>query len=271
MDKKKSFLAKEKRWNRMNKLQKYNLAVGTIHLVAAIVLIILTKVSTPQTLTIHTTYADDGYTPQMKNLVDVPIGYFSAIFLMLAAVNHIYVATYGQEDYNLGISQGKNTFRWMEYGLSASLMHVMIAMLCGVCDVHLLLGIFGLTMTTMTFGYLQERTHDPELRPFWLGCVPHVFNWAIIASYFFHGVAEYKPPMFVWSIIFFIFSLDATFAVNQYLQQKKLWKWQEYEYGELWFIGLSLVSKQLLAWVNYGGTLRLKDSGLSADRAGRIR
>lgn len=240
----------------MDKLQKYNLGVGVIHLVAAIVIAILT--ATQHSITLHTTYADKEYDPHINSLVNVPIGYFSAMFLLLAAVNHIYVATLGHPGYMEGLKEHRNTYRWMEYGLSASLMHVMIAMLCGVCDVHLLVAIFGLTMTTMTFGYMQERTHDPDLKPFWLGCVPHVFNWAIIASYFFHGVAESKPPVFVWTIIFFIFSLDASFAINQYLQQKEIGKWSDYEYGEVGFIVLSLVSKQLLAWVNYGGTTRLK-------------
>ncbi len=242
----------------MDKLQKYNLGIGIIHLVAALALIILTSIQPKHTITVNTTYSNKYYEPQSKPLVDVPIGYFSAIFLMLAAVNHIYVATYGHPSYMAGLKEHRNTYRWLEYGLSASLMHVMIAMLCGICDVHTLLAIFGLTMTTMTFGYLQERTSNPDLKPFWLGCIPHVFNWAIIASYFFHGVATSKPPMFVWTIIFFIFSLDASFAVNQYLQQNKIGKWVDYEYGEVGFIILSLVSKQLLAWVNYGGTLRLE-------------
>jgi hypothetical protein len=256
-----------RRKKEMDRLQKYNLAIGIIHFVASVVLIVLTSIQPKRTITINTTYSNDSYQPQNKALIDVPIGYFSAVFLMLAAVNHIYVATYGHPDYVAGLKQGKNTYRWLEYGLSASLMHVMIAMLCGVCDIHTLIAIFGLTMTTMTFGYLQERANpfpnptsgkNIDLTPFWLGCVPHIFNWAIIASYFFHGVAVSKPPMFVWTIIFFIFSLDATFAVNQYLQQMKIGKWVDYEYGEVGFILLSLVAKQLLAWVNYGGTLRLE-------------
>ena len=64
----------------------------------------------------------------------------------------------------------------------------------------------------------RQQGH-PELKslfPFWMGFIPHVANWGIICSYFFYGVSNGSPPAFVWAIIFILFFLDITFAVNQY-------------------------------------------------------
>ena len=45
-----------------------------------------------------------------------------------------------------------------------------------------------------------------------------------------------------------------TFPVNMVLQYKKVGRWADYRYGELWYVFLSLGSKSLLAWVVFGGT-----------------
>jgi hypothetical protein len=52
------------------------------------------------------------------------------------------------------------------------------------------------------------------------GFIPHAFNWLVIICYFFVGVSRGSPPGFVWAIIFILFILDITFAVNQYYQQQ---------------------------------------------------
>ena len=45
-----------------------------------------------------------------------------------------------------------------------------------------------------------------------------------------------------------------TFPINMVLQYKKVGRWADYRYGELWYVFLSLGSKSLLAWVVFGGT-----------------
>jgi hypothetical protein len=48
-----------------------------------------------------------------------------------------------------------------------------------------------------------------------------------------------------------------TFAINMFLQYKKVGKWKSYPYGEKAYIVLSLVSKSVLGWVIVLGTLGL--------------
>ena len=79
--------------------------------------------------------------------------------------------------------------RWIEYSLSASVMRIQIAQLCGVLDLHLNVAIFGLSMTTMLFGLLQEMTtyslqgqpDKKSLFPYW--CVPPPPPFFLVLSF----------------------------------------------------------------------------------------
>jgi len=194
--------------------------------------------------------------PEQQFQANVPVGYFAMIFLLLASFNHLWVSTIGWNTYLQNLSLGRNPVRWFEYGFSASLMHVHVAMLAGTMDLHLCFLIFGLTMSTMAFGYLTEPTEkggEPLPRAFWLGFVPYVYQWLVIYCYFFTAVSRGNPPGFVWAIIIIILILDLAFAVNMYLNLYRINKWSSFLYTEIAYCVLSLTSKQLLAWLNYGG------------------
>jgi len=59
-----------------------------------------------------------------------------------------------------------------------------------------------------------------------------------------------------YGIFFSIFVFFNIFALNQYLQYKRIGKWSDYLYGEKMYILLSFVAKSLLAWQVFTGTLR---------------
>eukprot|EP00455_Lapot_gusevi_P049509 TRINITY_DN7030_c0_g1_i1.p1 TRINITY_DN7030_c0_g1~~TRINITY_DN7030_c0_g1_i1.p1 ORF type:complete len:279 (-),score=43.04 TRINITY_DN7030_c0_g1_i1:197-1033(-) len=248
------------------KLFRWNLALGLLHLATSAVIFGITNQNA--VAPVYFFWADSAtrgrqdWLPSPQKLFNSKIGYLSGVFLLLAGLDHFLVATVFRESYEGYLVQKRNPFRWIEYSLSASFMHVEIAQLAGIFDIHLLACIFGLTMTTMLFGNEQEvatqhlwnQVEKKSLRPFWIGFVPHVFCWAIICHHFFHGVAYADPPAFVWAIIFILLVLDSTFAVNMWLQQKEIGKWSDYIFGEVIFCVLSLSAKQLLAWLNFGGT-----------------
>eukprot|EP00741_Cyanophora_paradoxa_P024665 tig00022104_g23814.t1 len=200
--------------------------------------------------------------PEAKKVTDVHVGYMSGLFLLLSFLNHaLCAAPISNEHYNRMIAGGANYWRWIEYSFSASLMHVMIGILCGIADVHTLFLIFGLTHVTMIYGATFERDNagrfgmGPRVAwlHFWLGFIPHAFNWLVIACHFFRNVRVGSPPGFVWAIIFIEFILDLSFAVNLWLQWKGVGRYREYAFGELMFTVLSLSAKQLLAWIAFGG------------------
>lgn len=252
------------------KLFRWNLFTAIFHLVTSIVLFAITNES--EYVLLFTTYPGERgnpeeWVPEPANRGRSVTGFYSGVFLLLAAIDHLLMATLLRQQYENFLRMAQNPFRWIEYSLSASVMRIQIAQLCGVLDLHLNVAIFGLSMTTMLFGLLQEMTtyslqgqpDKKSLFPYWCGFIPHVFSWAIISSYFFQGVATQSPPSFVWCILFVLFFLDLTFAINMFLQAKEIGKWRSFVYGEFWFIVLSLTAKQLLAWINYGGARSLSD------------
>lgn len=62
-------------------------------------------------------------------------------------------------------------------------------------------------------------------------------------------------PEFVYGIINFLFSFFSSFALNQYLQYKRIGRWQSYAFGEKGYLVLSLVAKSALAWQIFAGSL----------------
>lgn len=92
-----------------------------------------------------------------------------------------------------------------------------------------------------------------------MGCWPFLAAMAVTACYFFQAVTNGSPPDFVWSLFFILLVLYLLFAVNQVLQFKQVRGWRGFAQAELWYMILSLTSKQLLAWINYGGSLRFKN------------
>lgn len=63
-------------------------------------------------------------------------------------------------------------------------------------------------------------------------------------------------PTFVYWIFVSLFIMFNSFAINMYLQYKRVGKWKDYLYGERMYIILSLVAKSLLAWQIFAGTLQ---------------
>lgn len=257
----------------MRKLFRLNMITAVLHLVTGVIIFGITD--TKNIVPVTTSFPNpdnrgkDNWLPSGdQRQYNAKVGYFSGVFLLLAFADHFIVALIARSTYEYYLRRSQNHFRWFEYSISASFMHVMIAMLSGVVDIHIQYAIYGLTFTTMIFGSEQERTnwmyqgspYKKSMKPFWYGFIPHMFNWTIILCYFFTAVSRGDPPGFVWAIIFILFILDASFAVNMYLQQKEIGKWRDYYYGEVAFIVLSLTSKQLLAWLNYGGSRSLSNN-----------
>jgi hypothetical protein len=81
--------------------------------------------------------------------------------------------------------------------------------------------------------------------------------WAAIMIYLFApgSPSPAKAPGFVYGIFVSLFILFNIFALNQWLQYRRLARWSDYLVGERAYITLSLVAKSLLAWQVFAGTL----------------
>jgi len=161
------------------------------------------------------------------------------------------------------LKKGMNKVRWFEYAFSSSLMIVLIALFFGVSGFWSLFMIFVLNFLMNMFGLLMEMynvyTRKLEEKTNWtsflLGCLAGAVPWIVITAYFINtGVSEgASVPDFVYWIYIVEIIFFNTFAINMVLQYKKVWKWEDYLFGELVYQILSLVAKTFLAWLVFGG------------------
>lgn len=181
------------------------------------------------------------------------LAYFSVVFLLLSAIQHGLLAGPLWKTYLAWVREGRNPLRWVEYSLSASVMHIHVSLLCGIYDVHILFLIGGLTAVTMLFGLFAEETRKPSV--FLAGFFPYLFGWVVIACYFFYSVSKSNDvPDFVWSIFFIITILDLSFAVLMGLNIYEQRAFRDFRFTEVGYVVLSLTSKQFLAWMNFYGS-----------------
>ena len=68
------------------------------------------------------------------------------------------------------------------------------------------------------------------------------------------GPSRCSAQDFVYGVFVSYAVFFNTFPINMVLQYRKVGRWSDYRYGELWYVFLSLGSKSLLAWVVFGGT-----------------
>ena len=191
--------------------------------------------------------------------------FFSGICVLIAALDHsLTVMPYFRPKYEYYLKRNQSPFRWIEFSISASIMRVQVAQIAGVTDKHLLICIFFLSSCCILFGMIHESLNaralsqpdDYEFNFFglWFAFIPHLVTWAIIYCYFITGLMRgSEPPGYVGTILFALFVLDGSFAVNFILQWKRIGSYyKDYVFGEFIFIMLSFTAKTFLAWITYG-------------------
>jgi len=192
-----------------------------------------------------------------ETLFSLRIGPTVAVFLLLAAIDHLLVAAPKVHRwYERCLDRRANYARWIEYSVSASIMIVLIGVFVGIRDLAAVAAMFGANTAMILFGLLMERQQRPgraDWSAFWFGSVIGLVPWALIASY----VAQPPTvPGFVYAITIVQFALFFTFAVNMALQYARVGWWRDYVHGEVGYIVLSLTSKSLLAWLIFANVLR---------------
>ena len=192
-----------------------------------------------------------------ETVFSVRIGPAVAVFLLLAAADHLTVAAPRVHHwYERCLDRRANYARWIEYSVSASIMVVLIGMFVGIRDLAAVVAIFAVNTAMILFGLLMERQQRPgraDWSAFCFGSLVGLVPWALIAVY----VAQPpQVPGFVYAITVVQFVLFFCFAVNMALQYAQVGRWRDYVHGEVVYIGLSLTAKSLLAWLIFANVLR---------------
>ena len=250
----------------LRRLRVFNGVAGILHLLSGLAMVALSndfelEVSSLSLNGPPGTPLAEG---TVNDLVGVPLGVATAGFLFLSAFFHLLIASpVGFGRYAAELRAGRNRFRWVEYSLSATLMIVLISLVTGVTDLAALIAIAFANASMILFGWIMELVNPPGRErtwwsPFWFGCIAGIGPWLAIGAYLWVNVSQpgaAGPPGFVYGIIVTIFVLFNCFAVNQWLQYRRVGRWSDYAFGEYTYIVLSLVAKSLLAWQIFANTL----------------
>lgn len=255
---------------KLQKLKKFNLIMGALHLIQGIAMLFLAttviqKIGEFQPTITQNYLAFDPATQSLvtasKTLFDLPFGILVASFLFVSAIVHgiVYLMS---DKYFEDLKKGINKFRWFEYALSSSIMIVLIATLFGVYDIASLTLIFFVNATMNLFGLVMEQLNSGIEKnkvnwgPFIWGSIAGLAPWIAIGMYMTATGNFGEVPWFVWAIVIVYFIAFNTFPINMVLQYKEIGKWKDYLYGERVYIILSLVAKSSLAWLVLFGAMQ---------------
>ncbi len=238
---------------RLANLRTWNLGLALLHAIQAVLIIVL---SGDFVITVVSTFPEGPpgtRVPAAESLFDVRIGVAIAVFLGLAAIDHLVTATVARSTYETDLRSGINRFRWVEYSLSATLMVLLIGFYSGITNITSVIAVAGANVAMILFGWLQERENPPgrtttTMLPFWFGTIAGIAPWIAIAVQI---VGSETVPGFVYGIVIVQFLLFFSFGLNQWLQYRGIGKWTDYVYGEKAYLVLSLAAKSLLAWQIY--------------------
>ncbi len=244
---------------RLQRLRVWNIVVGLVLAVQAAAIAVLTN---DFSLPVTSTYMSGppGTPPELRELFGIQVGWGVVAFLAISAGALLIIASPGVfEWYKRNLLEDRNYGRWIEYFFSSSIMIVLIVMICGVSEIAALLAIFGVNASMILFGLLVEKYETPgrpNMLSFWFGCFAGIIPWIVVLIYVLSpGLDGPAPPTFVYGIIFSLFAFFNVFAINMWLQYKKIGPWRNYLVGEKVYIILSLTAKALLAWQVFFPTL----------------
>jgi hypothetical protein len=236
----------------LSSLRRWNTGVGVVHLVQAVVIVAISNdFAIPVVAPVQDGPPGTALTVE-KVFFDVRFSLAIAVFLLLAAVDHLLMATPGIVSwYERNLERGVNDARWMI---------VLIAMLPGITNLYALIGLFAVNAAMILFGLLMERVNGRDGRvdwwPFVFGCLVGIVPWVAIGIALLTSQQEGDGvPGFVYGIFVSLFLLFNCFALNQWLQYRRRGRFADYLFGEKVYLVLSLVAKSALAWQVYAGTL----------------
>jgi len=252
--------------NKLKGLNRFNLIMGGLHFIQAVAVLLLSDPErgvVPVTLSfLKFDQTISKLLPASEQLFTINLAWLVALFFFLSSIAHLFIATVYREKYESDLMKGINKVRWFEYALSASVMMVAISLLSGIYDLSSLIMIFFLDAIMNLTGLAMEVHNQGEKKIKWLdfviGCIAGIIPWIVFGIYVY-GARQFGGgdiPTFVYWIYVSIFIFFNSFAINMFLQYKKIGAWKNYLYGERAYIILSLVAKTLLAWQVFGGTLR---------------
>jgi len=176
------------------------------------------------------------------------------IFLITAAFHFFYYTNYRYYKEVLG---GRNRYRWIEYGITATMLIFVLCLISEMKEIYATLTTVMLTITMMSFGYFFEMSKDPKVKlsAIIMGFFVLVCIWSIILGQFVPNIIpakddqDYDIPDWVYGVLFpMIFwwvSFGIVVVLNYRAYRKKGYDFTRYE---RYYILLSYFSKAFMGY-----------------------
>ena len=271
---------------------KFNNVLAVLHLVAAAaVYFILKDVSAPVYLDFNMTdtkIVEDAppgspFKFEIQSVAS-PVTILQAVmaFYIFTAVTHLYYANIWKTGYLKAIDDHHNPLRWVEYGISATIMVYIVSIVSGVRDFSAILTIIGANAATMYTGYIAEEAirkgdFHAAHHSIQLGWILQITIYATIFIRFIKqfghikeivdglGNPKYKIPPWLYFVLIPTFVYYGSFGVIAslwYSRAKKTYELTggslpEFDSTEKQYLYLSLFSKLSLGtFLAYGYSQR---------------
>ena len=176
------------------------------------------------------------------------------IFLITASFHFFYYTNYRYYKEVLG---GRNRYRWVEYGITATMMIFVLCLISGVKEIYSALATVFLSILMMSFGYFFEMNKDPKVKlsAIIMGFFALICIWSIILGQFIpniisaKGDLDYKIPDWVYGVLFPMILWWISFGIITILNYKAYRK-KDYDFTryEKYYIILSYFSKAFMGY-----------------------
>lgn len=261
-------------------LRKVNLTLAIVHATLAVVsYAVLNSTDSPDFVKFKlqrvqvvggTDYINDPFQNVVKE-TDAPLDAKWGVtsFYAITAFAHLWYAY--SPSYYAAVSQGHNPYRWLEYGISASIMIYLVSLLSDVRDFTALIPIIGSNIITMYCGFALEEAilrKDFEAAKQFLivGSAAQIHNFIAIDMQFIFrlrdiqaienpstGEKYYKIPAWLYVVLLptvVNFGLFGFAAFQWYRKSKSVYEGTgslpSYMDTEMFYMNLSLFAKTFL-------------------------
>jgi len=162
---------------------------------------------------------------------------------------------------------GTNTLRMIEYSISATLMQIAIALVLGIWNRLVIIGVAFLTVVTMLLGLIAEQLRHDRKNMAWVahftGWISMGGVWIILGRQFLYTIevsssSNTQPPKFVYIVVMVIGILYCGFGLIQFFQLYCSPKKNSPQFNrkiEMAYTANSLTSKTFLGWIIFANAL----------------
>lgn len=187
-------------FNNLTTLSKVNYGLSLLHMLGALTLLILAIVYKDRSFnfTINNRLLNSvSLTDSSKNISEYSIFslnsrvliYMCIAFLAITSAFHLFYALDLRGWYSRNARQGTMSLRWLEYGITATIMGIIIAVLSGVTNLTLIVVLGTVFIATMSTGLWFEQVFDVKFS--FKSLIPLFIGFLLLAGYIYSVMISY--------------------------------------------------------------------------------